>query len=171
MLLHFPWSPVIKLINTVPIKRRCWHLSRSKENIDWTGNCSILHCLVFCSDLGVETRERWVVIHCHYRWGRCIITSLTQKCKGLNLPYLTAGSDVKNVLDLRRNGKGLAIMAWKWIRISLKSRMVSWYKNEIVRAGVSNCMHQCLNFLVLNVHIPASLGLRGKPFYRNRSFF
>ncbi len=39
--------------------------------------------------------------------------------------------------------------AWKWIRISLESRMVSWYKNEIVQAGVSNCMHHCLNFSLL----------------------
>jgi hypothetical protein len=53
-------------------------------------------------------------------------------------------------------------MAWRWICISLESWMVSWYKNEIVRAGVSNCMRQCLNFLVLNVHIPAYLGSRGK---------
>ncbi len=62
-------------------------------------------------------------------------------------------------------------MAWKWIRISLESRMVSWYKNEIIRAGVSNCMRQCLNFLVLNVHIPAYLGSRGKPFFCNFEVF
>ncbi len=62
-------------------------------------------------------------------------------------------------------------MAWRWIRISLESRMVSWYKNEIKRAGVSNCMRQCLNFLVLNVHIPAYLGSREKPFFRNFKFF
>ncbi len=67
--------------------------------------------------------------------------------------------------------KGVGYMAWKWIRISLKSRMVSWYKNKIVRAGVSNCMRQCLNFLVLNVHIPAYLGSRGKPFFWNFEVF
>jgi hypothetical protein len=40
------------------------------------------------------------------------------------------------------------------------------------RAVVSNCMRQCLNFLVLNVHIPAYLGSRGKPFFSKlRSFF
>ncbi len=49
--------------------------------------------------------------------------------------------------------------------------MVSWYKNEIVLAGVSNYMHQCLNFLVLNVHIPAYLGSRGKPFFQNFQVF
>ena len=48
-------------------------------------------------------------------------------------------------------------MAMKWIRISLESWMVSWYKNEIVQAGASNCMPQSLNFLVLNVHIPVYL--------------
>jgi hypothetical protein len=62
-------------------------------------------------------------------------------------------------------------MAWKWIRISLESRMVSWYKNEIIRAGVSNCMRQCLNFLLLNVHIPAYMGSRGKPFFLNFEVF
>jgi hypothetical protein len=56
-------------------------------------------------------------------------------------------------------------MAWKWISTSLESLMVSWYKNEIVRVGVSNCMRQCLNVLVLNVHIPVYLGSRGKPFF------
>jgi hypothetical protein len=34
--------------------------------------------------------------------------------------------------------KGDGYMAWKWTRISLESRMVSWYKNEIGQAGVSN---------------------------------
>ncbi len=53
-------------------------------------------------------------------------------------------------------------MAWKWIRISLESRTVSWYKNEIVRADVSNCMRQCLKFSVLNVHIPVYMGSKGK---------
>ncbi len=38
-------------------------------------------------------------------------------------------------------------------------------QNEIVQASVSNCMRQCLNDLVLNIHIPAYLGSRGKPFY------
>jgi hypothetical protein len=66
---------------------------------------------------------------------------------------------------------------WGWLfgmemdHISLKSRMVSWYKHEIVRAGVSNCMRQCLNFLVINVHIPAYLGSRGKPFFWNFEVF
>ncbi len=45
------------------------------------------------------------------------------------------------------------------------------YKNEIVQAGVSNRMRQCFNFLVLNVHIPTYLGLRGKPFLKLLSFF
>ncbi len=62
-------------------------------------------------------------------------------------------------------------MAWKWICISLKSWIVSWYKNEIVRADVSNCMCQCHNFLVLNVHIPAYMGSMGKPFFRNFEVF
>jgi hypothetical protein len=62
-------------------------------------------------------------------------------------------------------------MAWKWIRISLKSRMVSWHKNKIIKAGVSNRMRQCLNSLVLNVPIPAYLGSRGKPFFRNFNVF
>jgi hypothetical protein len=62
-------------------------------------------------------------------------------------------------------------MAWKWICISLESQMVYWYKNEIVQAGVSNCMHQYLNFLGLNVHIPAYLGSRGKPFFQNFKVF
>ncbi len=57
---------------------------------------------------------------------------------------------------------GVGYMARKRIRISHESWMVSWYKNEIVQAGVSNCMHQRLNFLVLNIHIPAYLGSRGK---------
>ncbi len=67
--------------------------------------------------------------------------------------------------------KGVGYMAWKWIRISLESRMVSWYKNKIVRAGVSNCMHQCLNFLEPNVHIPTYLGSRGEPFFWNFEVF
>ncbi len=67
-------------------------------------------------------------------------------------------------------GKGL-VMAWKWIRISLESWMVSWYKNEIVQGGVSNCMHQCLIFWVLKVHIPAYLGSRGKSFFETSKFF
>ncbi len=45
--------------------------------------------------------------------------------------------------------------------------MVSWYKNEIVQAAVSNCMCQCNNFLILNVHIPVYLGLTGKLFFQN----
>jgi hypothetical protein len=40
------------------------------------------------------------------------------------------------------NKKGFGYMAWKWIRISLKSWMVSWYKKEILQASVSNCMRQ-----------------------------
>jgi hypothetical protein len=63
--------------------------------------------------------------------------------------------------------KGIGYLAWKWIRISLESWMVSWYKNEIAQASVSNCMHQCLNVLVLNAHIPKYLGSRGKPFFLN----
>jgi hypothetical protein len=52
-------------------------------------------------------------------------------------------------------------MAWKWIRISLESWMVSWYKNEIIRAGVSNCMRQCLNvFGTKHTHSRVP-GLRG----------
>jgi hypothetical protein len=42
---------------------------------------------------------------------------------------------------------------------------------KMVRAGVSNCMHQCLNVLVLNVHIPAYLGSRGKPLFETSKFF
>ncbi len=72
---------------------------------------------------------------------------------------------------LQGTRKGVGYMAWKWICISLESRMVSWYKNKIVRAGVSNCVRQCLNFLVLNVHIPTYLGSRGKPFFRNSKVF
>ena len=68
--------------------------------------------------------------------------------------------------------KGVGYLAWKWIRISLKSWMVSWYKNKIVRAGVSNCMgQQHLNFLVLNVHSPAYLGSRGKTFFQTLDVF
>jgi hypothetical protein len=66
--------------------------------------------------------------------------------------------------------KGLD-MAWKWIHISLKTWMVSWYKNEIVWANVSNCMSQCLSCLVLNVHISAYLGSRRKPFFQNLAVF
>jgi hypothetical protein len=66
---------------------------------------------------------------------------------------------------------GVGCMAWKWIRISLESWMVSWYKNKIVQASVSNCMCQCLKFLVLNVLIPAYLGSRGKPFFQNFKVF
>jgi hypothetical protein len=66
---------------------------------------------------------------------------------------------------------GFGYMAWKWICISLESWMVSWYKNKIVRASVSNCMHQCLNCLVLNIHIPMYLGSRGKPFFWNLEVF
>ncbi len=44
-------------------------------------------------------------------------------------------------------------------------------QKQNLRAGVSNCMHQCLNFLVLNVHIPAYLGSRGKPFFLNFEVF
>ncbi len=61
--------------------------------------------------------------------------------------------------------KGVGYMAWKWICRSLESWMVSWYKNKIIWAGVSNCIRQCLNFFVLNVHIPAYLGWRGKPIF------
>ncbi len=47
-----------------------------------------------------------------------------------------------------------------------------WYKNKIVQAGGSNCMRQCLNFLVLNIHIHVNLGSRGKSFFQNfLSFF
>jgi hypothetical protein len=67
--------------------------------------------------------------------------------------------------------KGIAYMAWKWSRISLESWMVSWYKNEIIQASVLNCMRQCLNFLVLNIHIPAYMGSRGKPFFQNFEVF
>jgi hypothetical protein len=39
--------------------------------------------------------------------------------------------------------------------------MVSWYKNEIKRAGVSNCMHQCLNIFGAkrtHSHVPVLKG-------------
>jgi hypothetical protein len=75
------------------------------------------------------------------------------------------------IVSLGATRNGVGYMACKWIRISLESWMVSCYKNEIVRAGVSNCMHQCLNFLVLNVHISAYLGSRGRPFFRNFKVF
>ena len=62
-------------------------------------------------------------------------------------------------------------MAWKWIRISLESWMVSWYKKKNEQAGVSNRMRQCLNVLVLNIHIPGYLGSKGKAFFQNFKFF
>ncbi len=46
-----------------------------------------------------------------------------------------------------------------------------WYKNETIQARVSNCMHMCLIFFVLNVHIPLYLGSRRKPFFRTSKFF
>jgi hypothetical protein len=61
---------------------------------------------------------------------------------------------------------GVGYMAWKWIRISLESRMVSWYQNKIVRAGVSNRMRQCLNFGTKRTHscVP---GLKGEALFSN----
>ncbi len=64
-------------------------------------------------------------------------------------------------------------MAWKWICISLKYRMVSWwfwYKNEIIQARLKS-YGPFLNFLVLNVHIPAYLGSRGKSFLWDSEVF
>jgi hypothetical protein len=40
-----------------------------------------------------------------YRIRRGISTTKKPKCEGLSLPYLAAGSNVKNVWDLRRNKK------------------------------------------------------------------
>jgi hypothetical protein len=65
-------------------------------------------------------------------------------------------------------------MAWKWIRISLESWMVSWwfwYKNKIVQAHVSNCTVHVSNILVPNIHTPVYLGSRGKPFFWNSEVF
>ncbi len=42
--------------------------------------------------------------------------------------------------------------------------VVSGTKNKIVQACV-------LNYLVLNIHINAYLGLRGKPFFQTLKFF
>ncbi len=68
--------------------------------------------------------------------------------------------------------KKVGCMAWKWIHMSLESWMVSWYKDKIAQAGVSNCMRLCLNFLVLNEHIPRIPGLIGEVlFSKLNSFF
>jgi hypothetical protein len=56
-------------------------------------------------------------------------------------------------------------MAWKWIRISIESWMVSWYKNKIVRAGVSNCMSQCLNFFGTKCTHSLVNWLKGEAFF------
>ncbi len=46
-----------------------------------------------------------------------------------------------------------------------------WYKNEIVQARLK-LYGPFLNILVLNVHIPAYLGSRGKPlFWESEVFF
>ncbi len=56
-------------------------------------------------------------------------------------------------------------MAWKWIQISLKSWMVSWYKNEIIRAVVSNCMRQCLNYFGTKHTHSRIPGLKGEALF------
>jgi hypothetical protein len=59
-------------------------------------------------------------------------------------------------------------MAWKWIRISLKSWMVSWwcwYKNKIVQARVSNCMHQCLKCVCTKRTHSRVPGLKGEALF------
>ncbi len=55
--------------------------------------------------------------------------------------------------------------------VCLEFWMVSWYKNEIVQAGVSNCMRRCLNVSVLNVHFSYIPGLKGEsPFFKTNKF-
>jgi hypothetical protein len=44
-------------------------------------------------------------------------------------------------------------------------------QKQILQAHVSNCMARVSIFLVLNVHIPAYLGSRGKPFFGTHKFF
>ncbi len=78
------------------------------------------------------------------------------------------------VLWCTQEKKGVGYMAWKWIHISLESWMASWwfwYQIKIVQARVSNRTARVSNFLVQNVHIPAYLGSRGKPFFWNFSVF
>jgi hypothetical protein len=44
-------------------------------------------------------------VQSEYRICRGISTTQKTKCEGLSLPYLAAGSNVKNVWDLHRNKK------------------------------------------------------------------
>jgi hypothetical protein len=62
-------------------------------------------------------------------------------------------------------------MTWKWICLSLTSRMVSWYKNKIVQADVSNCMRQFLNCFGTK-HTHSSIpGLKGEALFFELKFF
>jgi hypothetical protein len=51
------------------------------------------------------------------------------------------------------------------------SRLVINLNNTIPHSVRLVDPRQCLNFLVLNVHIPAYLGSRGKPFFQNFKVF
>jgi hypothetical protein len=89
-------------------------------------------------------------------WGRKIVKEdMGEGC--IHCDDVSMSLLVKGFGTLPNRYIGVGYMAWKWIRISLESWMVSWYKNQIVQAGVSNRMRQCLIFLVLNVHIPTYL--------------
>ncbi len=60
-------------------------------------------------------------------------------------------------------------MAWKWVRISLKSWMVSWYKNKIVRAGVSNYIRHLNYFGTKRTHSRVP-GLNGEALFLEQVF-
>ncbi len=66
-------------------------------------------------------------------------------------------------------------MAWKWICISLESRMgcpdgSGTKKKSYKPASQIACISVSI-VLVLNVHIPTYLGSRKKPFFWNLKFF
>ncbi len=137
-------------------------------------------------NVGMTTMHLLGASSCHRQWyGQKLLTTIVRKIEGRVVRQVSNNgrpkyhrSMVQFYIFCRQpqvqttavyDGQGLAI--WHGICISLVSRMVSWYKNEIVRAGVSNRMCQCLIFLVLNVHIPVYLGSRGKPFFQNFEVF
>ncbi len=81
----------------------------------------------------------------------------------------------KKDLDLHTWAFGVGYMAWKWICISLKSRMVVLMEsgtNTKFYKPVSQIACICVLFvLVLNIHIPLYLDSRGKHFFRTSKFF
>ena len=109
-----------------------------------------------------------------WRWEHCLVFGWSVCCEPPPLSRHQKSSH-KLIMCLQfTNTKG-GVMGWLYgMEMDLyKSRILDGVlvQNKILWAGVSNRMHQCLNFLVLNVHIPTYLGSRGKPFLETSKFF